>query len=495
MISIYNIKADIQELKTDLAGEFPLYIYLDKVKNKLLYSDDILELLEDSRIEKPLKVSEKGLSFLLQSGVVPLPHTIYENIFILGIGDSARIFTKDEKISIEFNHVFPFKNENRLKELNIDEELIFDLIADATISRIDDEKDTFLFHSAGKDSNTIALALAKAGYQDNVTLITHKSKGNKDESEISNSIAKKLGFKHQVLHEVDVLGDKHKESIVNFFKNSPFPSTDNVTLAYPLYTEQIPKLKKSNIIDGGGNDTYMMTPPSSRDVKILPISKYTSYLSVLRSFVNSESFMMKFLRTPPEWFGMSGLSYKDSKSIYHKCENVYNHWSTEFKKRKKWDLFDSKTDLYTTITVAEIHIRKARNFAHAIESNLILPFSNKKVAKYFSKMPEKYLFDRKLFKNKLILRDILKKEISLDSDAIGKLGFSYDSGSILLNNLDWMKKEILECNYWDKKNISKFLRRIEKNKNLHTSKGSMSRNCIYRLYLVSGWLNNNKYIN
>ena len=72
------------------------------------------------------------------------------------------------------------------------ENFILELLANATIERIDKNKPSFLFHSAGKDSNTIALSLAEAGWQNKVTLITHKSKGNADESEISSKIAKNL---------------------------------------------------------------------------------------------------------------------------------------------------------------------------------------------------------------------------------------------------------------------------------------------------------------
>ena len=72
-------------LKCDLAGEFPIYIYWDKNSNLLLYSKSIVKLLEDQRIHKPLKINFKSLSFLLQSSVVPPPHSIYENIYILNM--------------------------------------------------------------------------------------------------------------------------------------------------------------------------------------------------------------------------------------------------------------------------------------------------------------------------------------------------------------------------------------------------------------------------
>ena len=61
------------ELKADLAAEFPLYLYLDESKEHLYYSNNIKDLLDSPDIKKPLSVSSEGLSFLLQSGVIPPP--------------------------------------------------------------------------------------------------------------------------------------------------------------------------------------------------------------------------------------------------------------------------------------------------------------------------------------------------------------------------------------------------------------------------------------
>ena len=53
---------------------------------------------------------------------------------------------------------------NRLqpKDMQPNENLILEMLAEATLSRIDKSKPSFLFHSSGKDSNSIALALAEA---------------------------------------------------------------------------------------------------------------------------------------------------------------------------------------------------------------------------------------------------------------------------------------------------------------------------------------------
>jgi len=481
---------------SDLASEFPVYIYWSADKQVLLYSTSVIELFDDERIPKPLKVSDEGVSFLLQSGVVPPPNTGYQNIYILGIGDTAKVATVNGKIEVIFEHKFPFMNTNRLQadEIKPNADLILQMLAEATINRIDKSKPSFLFHSAGKDSNTIALALAEAGWQDRVTLITHKSKGVADESEISKKIAKQLGFKHQILHEVDLLQASHKLAIKEYFIKAPFPCTDNVMLAYPLYEEQLPELKGSNIIDGGGNDCYMITPPTQRELRTIPLSRLISQLSFMRKFVNSESIFNPLLRTPAEWFGMAGLSLKDTNKIFPNNQSVYPHWSKKSNSHKSLDIFYFKTDILSTITAAETHIRKVRNFADSIGSNLILPFANQKLAEYYTKLPETYLFNRKQLKNKIILREILKNRIGLDSDKLGKMGWAYSRRSVILQNWNEIMIEIQACKLWRQVDLLKILNRMCNRMNGKGWGAIASCQYISRIYIISCWYNHNKYL-
>jgi len=496
MINIHLANEAPLSLRSDLAGEFPLYLYLADDKKVLLYSTNIAELLNDARVPKSLQVSPEGISFLLQSGVVPPPKTVYGNLFILGIGDTAQVQTVDRKIKLSFTHEFPFLNANRLPEAEMtpDEDLILQMLAEATINRLDTNRPSFLFHSAGKDSNSIALALAEAGWQDKVTLLTHKSKGALDESVISAKIAKQLGFKHQILHEVDQLGMPHKAAIEDYFSHAPFPCTDAVSLAYPLYALQLPAMKGANIIDGGGNDSYMMVPPSRRETRLLPIAKIISPFKFMRSLVNSESRLNSLFRTPPELFGMSGFSLKDAKGIYPETVAVGPHWKTERKKRSGWDIFDLKTDILTSIIASEVHIRKVRNFSDSINSIFVLPFANVSVASYFSTMPEAYLFDRNQLKNKLILRKILKERIGLDCDKIGKMGFSYDKASVIQQNWTWFSDQILNCSLWDCQEVQRIITRLKKIVKGKDRSAYVATVLLNHLILLSIWHNKNKYL-
>lgn len=496
MIEKYSINDLELILKCDLAGAHPIYLYWPKNKSTLLYSTSIMELLNDLRVIKPLKVSDTGISFLLQSGAIPPPQTIYQDIFIVSMGDKAKISTSQNKVSVEFCNAFPFMNTERLSsyEMKPNNDLILEMLFESIKKDIDTTKPAYMFHSAGKDSNMIALALAEGGWQDKVELVTHKSKGDSDESLISASIAKQLGFKHNTLYEIESIQNIHYSYIDDYFNKAPFPCVDNVTLAYPLYNYQAPYLKEANVIFGDGNDSYMSTPPSKLQNYMTSVSKITSKVPLMRSYLDSEIKLFPLIRTPSEWFGMSGFSLKDSQSIHINSTSVYKHWESESKKRNNWDLFDFKTDIYSTVIINEMMIRKLRNFTDVNNSNIVLPFTNGDITKYFATMPEEYLFDRKELQNKLILRNILKDKLNLDSDALGKKGWSYDSSSIVINNFDLIIKEIYDCVFWDNTGVRKVISRLKNRLYDKSWSAETSRRLIYRLYLLSSWLNKNEFI-
>jgi len=493
MISQYTPQRSDLVLESDLAGEFPLYLYWPRDQSTLLYSTSITALLNDARVPKPLKVCNDGLSFLLQSGVVPPPKTAYEDIYIIGIGDKAQVSTQNGKVQLSFTHHFPFMNANRLpaEAMQPDDNLILQMLAEATITRIDPSKPSFLFHSAGKDSNSIALALAEAGWQDKVALITHKSKGKADESAISAKIAKKLGFKHEVLFEVDHLQAEHHQAIENYFINAPFPCTDNVTLAYPLYVHQLPVLKGANIIDGMGNDVFIGHIPSRSEYKRQKLSKYLKLSRVLSKHFPSESLVQAAGRTRAEWTGLSGLSYFDAKRFLPEAFDVFDYWVT---KDKKQDYLDFRSSIRGVILDQEVFTRKVRNFSDSVGGNMVLPWANQHVSEYFAKMPEVYLFDRKALKNKLVLRRILKDRIGLDSDLIGKKGWTYDHTGLVMLNFAYIFNTISECSLWSLDGVEDLKRRLKNMPSSDARKSIILRGMIYRIFLISMFLNLNKYL-
>jgi len=493
MINKYNLNEKEITLKSDLAGEFPLYIYISEAKELLLYSTSIKELLNDKSVIKPLEVTSEGISFLLQSGVVPLPKTVYKNIFIISIGHSAVIKTINNKIDIEFSYDFPFFNENRGEESEVDEEYILEILAEATISKVQEDKPSYLFHSAGKDSNSIALALAEAGYQDRITSVSHQGKGEKDESEIAKQLAIKLGFKHEKIYEPKVLEQKDKDNINYYFENIPFPCMDTASLAYPLYTTQL-EFNNSNIIDGMGNDVHIGHIPDRVEYNKQQYFSRLHHLRPLAGKLSSGSRLEIATSTRVEWVGLMGLTYGDTRELLTDATDVYNYWKEIDKQNSDRDYLDVRASIRGVSVDQEIFTRKVRNFSDITDSNLILPWASQKVAEYFSKLPEKHLFDREGLKNKLFLRKMLKDRLGLDSDKLGKMAYGFSFYNILLMMQKEVNYEMYTCKLWNEKGIENVLNNLyQKIENNHRSK-ERAKTLIQRIYLLSAWYNNNYYL-
>ncbi len=268
---------------------------------------------------------------------------------------------------------------------------------------------------------------------------------------------------------------------------------DNVALAYPIYATQM-EFQNSNIIDGMGNDVYIGHIPSQLEFNRQKIfSRFHKLRPITGKFASGTRFEIA-TATRTEWTGLFGISYGDTKKILYNAFDTHKYWKNEDLKRKNLDYFDFRASFRGVIIDQEIFTRKVRNFTDIINSNMILPWTNQKVAKYFLILPEKYLFDRKTFKNKLILRNILKEKIGLDSDKIGKMVYEFDFYSILMMMKHEVDHEILSCKLWDRKGIEKVLNHLYQKINSNHRLSMRIKYLVQRIYLISAWYNKNSYV-
>lgn len=472
-------------LTSDPAGCEPVYLYCPPDAGSAQYSTSLPDLLAAAGVA--LRASTTGLSFMLQSGLVPPPFTVYEHLYLIGSGDQCELVTQGKQLVPQFSYQYPFARAAtppaRQAE-SVDHYL--ELLAQATISRVNGSEPTFLFHSAGKDSNTVALALAEAGWQDRVELITQRSGGKSDESQISQKIARQLGFKHRILEEITTFDADLQRAIDSFQQGAPLPCLDPLSLVYALYPSQCPDLRKANIIDGGGNDRYLHILPTKKDHRTLKNARLSLWpvSQAARRVIPSHHGLMSLLSTPAERFGLRGFSYRDACRILPDCEDALPYWLEQSRLRADWDVIDFKTDVKGRYVAAEMHIRKARNAADAWGSNLILPHADAAVVDYCRALPEARLFDAVARRNKVFMRDILKDRLQLDSDALGKLGFSYNSKAVVVQNWNWIETTILRCPAWNAQGIQSLTALLKKPA---LARDSHASRLVLRLFLLSGW--------
>ncbi len=468
----------------------PLYIYYLKEKELILLSKDLKSLFGHPLFPKKLKVLPFGITFFLQYGFVPTPFTIFQSLYVLSTGDRVRIEYQNDEIKFTFSHEFLFFNALRNELLSPDEDLMLKLLLNGIFKKWDGKTPLVLFQSLGKDSNTIALALARAGLKDKVTCVTLATGDRKDESEVARKIAQRLGFKHYKLPLPQRLDKTHLKILEKYFSEIILPCGDGVSLAYPLYTLSFDFSGKI-LLDGSGNDIYFGHTP--RRVEYFR-QRYYSSLRALRPLAQSLHTGNPFqkialFRCEYPFYHLLGLTLRDCREIYPEAVDLTSFLRNWEKERKNWDYLDLKADLWGTHAEYALVTQKVRNFSQAYNLDLIFPWCDEDLADYIGKLPEKYLFDRKTLKNKLILRKLLKEALDLDSDVLGKYSYGFDAFKLLKSAPHYVRDMVLSCPLWDKKGMERLWRKIE----TQCERDKLFQRLYIRLYLLSSWFNFNRY--
>src|SRR5262245_32545929 len=102
------------------------------------------------------QVSPAGCQFLLASGLVPPPFTLYQDVYALGIGDRLR---DGERVEIGVD--FPYLEAKSSGRETTDPALLERELAGA-VARALDGRSAMLMQSAGKDSAALLIGLAAA---------------------------------------------------------------------------------------------------------------------------------------------------------------------------------------------------------------------------------------------------------------------------------------------------------------------------------------------
>ncbi|MFU8781326.1 MAG: hypothetical protein ACNA71_09950, partial [Kiritimatiellia bacterium] len=109
---------------------------------------------------------------------------------------------------------------------------------------------------------------------------------------------------------------------------------------------------------------------------------------------------------------------------------------------------------------------------------------------YYFNLPESARFDRQTYTNKVLLREMLHKEIDYPDTELGKRYFQFDRIGFYEANKARVYEEILECAYWDRVASEKLLadiyRRLPRNARVGVSLNAW--------FLLSGWLNHNRWL-
>lgn len=187
---------------------------------------------------------------VLRNAFVTPPHSIFKDVKVVTTGFDPRDDMEDDP---EFH--FNFRQASRLRGVDRDREdwvaeyhrLLVAAIADSCREM----RAPWLLQSGGKDSTTLAIALAEA--RPDATCITYLGGREEDEVESARHVARTLGLRHEALVCDPGRAYDRYQSVVS---RIPLLTADFAMLSYVDLGTTIAAAGGDGVIDGLGSDNY-----------------------------------------------------------------------------------------------------------------------------------------------------------------------------------------------------------------------------------------------
>lgn len=468
----------------DHTASVDVYVWLNATQAAV--GTNLAALIEDRRASgHTFELNAFGISALLHSGLVPIPQTVYRDVYRLSAGDWMEITCKGGRMSHTFGLEYPWVESLSHGNEIADEERLLALLTAATerqLARVGNEG--FLMMSSGKDSPAVALALAEGGFS-GVGCVTYRSGNDDPEAPIAASICRRLGLDH---HIVDLPTDPDiiARQLTTFFERAPVPGVDLSQIPYICATMSIDD-PRGAVLDGGGNDSYMNYGPSPRSqrkyryrVRPRPLAR------AVRRIAPPDSPFNYLTRSRAETAFSGRLPrQRHVDRLYGQSHDVAGWWENLSSETASLDARDE----FDVVLRRHVHpaqvLLKQKLAAEAIGIDALLPWCDDDVADYLFNLPQadRYEVDNKR-RDKLLLRRMLMTYLDYDADSVGKHFFEFDGAGFLKHNMDFVRAEIDASQLWERDGramIEQWLRALDRRPMLH--------HAVLAVFMVSGWSN------
>ena len=373
---------------------------------------------------------------ILRNAIPFTPHTASENLKMLSLGISAQKVADN----FEFNYSFPFKETKYIhteNDLNQAISQYHSLLCKSLERKIKDKTSTYLLQSAGKDSTSLAIALADVNPGANC--ITYQGGNEENETQSAKQICSYLGLKHHSL-------------------------ISNTTRAYSAYLKRIPRLKSitgdfaflsyfdiletispdSNaVIDGLGSDVYFGAPLSN-------IQRLSFFLalglnlpgSFYRMPLINKSFKACYLLSTLELDKLERF-FPGSRFTVSEINQLLGNNRT-LKLKGRTDLFEEefsstsslveKRSIALSILEAGGAFAKGRFCADSYDMRVIYPFCDDDLASYIKCLPLEFRMIKKT--NKVLVRKHIEKHFINLPYVASKGSFRFNLVDFAQNSFD-----------------------------------------------------------
>ncbi|MBT3193783.1 MAG: hypothetical protein HN341_14645 [Verrucomicrobia bacterium] len=486
---VQALRDGVFEISGDVTGCPVLYVYCDG--DHLLSDPDPGALFDAVKSRGlSLEVSPEAVSHFLTAGLIPYPLSIFRHVYALGVGDRLRATQVAGKWTCEHSVDFPYYSEQSSGESIADPRQLLALLTQAVQVQIGDSASPTLMLSSGKDSTALAACFAELGRRD-VQCLTFVAETDADEDGYAKALCDRLGFAHE---RVSVpLGQPFPEGVMrSFFSAAPLPCADDCQIPY-VYAMSKVSGSGGCIVDGSGNDVYVGHVPSKNDrrrdwmyMRNRPLAR------TLERLVPCCTRGAQLLRNRAELCFLLGLFRgREVHRFYQEYVDAEAFWQHALDELRGRDVFDFRAVMRGRHYDQGSCALKATVASAAFGMRSAFPWCDDAVSQYYFNLPQASRYDQKQFVNKLLVRDMLSEAIDYPADTIGKRYFQFDRIAFFTANRELVRSEILGCSLWNRKQSERLLNalygRLPHNRRVGVALNSW--------FLLSGWLNHNRWMN
>ncbi|MCL1634895.1 asparagine synthase-related protein [Luteimonas sp. SX5] len=204
----------------------------------------------------PGQVDPVSVADLLRNAFVYPPHSILQGVKLVTFGFCPQ---HDMHTAPEFR--FKFRNAGEVPETASQDQdwvgVYHRLLCEAVTNSCAEARAPWLLQSGGKDSTTLAIAIADA--RPDATCVTYLGGREENELESAAFVARKLGLRHEAL--VCDPGRAYDRYLAAVHR-MPLLTADFALLSYMDLATEIAAQGGDGVIDGLGADSYFGTPVS-----------------------------------------------------------------------------------------------------------------------------------------------------------------------------------------------------------------------------------------
>ena len=479
---IYDQNREIIFCSRDRLGVKPFYYY---------WKDGFFEICSQiGPISAHNKLNTEAVSIYLQTGYVPSPFSIYEDIFKLSPGTNLII---DLKTKTKATKRYWDLNPPEIKKISYSQAKkdLHDLLIDAVKIRLKSDVPFGCFLSGGIDS-AIVSAIANSVTKDKVkTFTVGFDEPEYDESDLAERFSKIIQSNHRTIQcsEGDLISLLSK-----FFEVYDEPFADSSSIPSLLLNKSIKPYATVALSGDGGDESF------------LGYNHFTWVAQFKFLFRIPLIFRRMISKIPfQRFFGKKGSILKDillikdledfTKKIFIGFQSILKkddfNWFTFYESSLQLskDPIQKVSDLNIKLWLENDSNVKVDRASMAYSVEVRSPFLDYRIVEFARSLPISYRFTK--WKRKKILKDILEEYIPKSTFDVPKKGFSVPLKEWLRGPLkDDIIQQFSSENFkkvpnLDSEKLSRYLR-------LHfENKGDYSM-YIWRVYILLVWINKNQ---